>query len=236
MNKHDTFISPNELIEIAKRVVARYMYKGAIPKRDAEDTQMSIVEKFYNQQIKIKASFKGDCKINTYCIAILNRMCCEIIRKDFKTWQQVQNNETPIELGRSETYTSEKKAVINSEIKRLKYILNFFGDDRYKLILCIKLIYNLFIDNNDIKNIGVTDVNKYMIILKEAENKLLADKYNVLASLFNEIEDKKNKGDSIRMWMNKNTDKIIYLLNENNSNYDKKSIVILFEYMFSNHV
>ncbi|MEA3504402.1 MAG: hypothetical protein U9R32_04310 [Bacteroidota bacterium] len=75
------FISENELLFISAKVVNRYVDKGVIPSREKEDTQMFIVEKFLLKQKIIMRNFSGKAKITTYCISVLNNMCCEVIRK-----------------------------------------------------------------------------------------------------------------------------------------------------------
>ncbi|MGM0497951.1 MAG: hypothetical protein ACQESJ_08540 [Bacteroidota bacterium] len=81
------FISKTELMKYAAKIVCRYIYQGTIPEREEENVKMSIVGDFWEKQDIIAARFSGKAKISTYCIAILNRMCCELIRKNSMDWK-----------------------------------------------------------------------------------------------------------------------------------------------------
>ena len=79
-------VTESNLLLLAEKVVKRYVSKGVVPQRELEDTQMQMVEKFLLKQDKIEERFSGKSNVTTYCIAVLNNMCCEIIRKDLKHW------------------------------------------------------------------------------------------------------------------------------------------------------
>jgi hypothetical protein len=224
-------ISSDELLKMAEKIVSRYIFKGAIPMRDKEDVVMGMVEKFLSSQEKISKSFKGDSKISTYCIAILNRMCCEIIRREFKRWKEVNNEEAfQIELNGTKEYETSKKVVIQSEIDRFWRIMELFYQEKAKILLCVKFILGIEIQKIDVRNYTNHKENFYFDQFKALIDASLADKYAFLASLVNKVENTNVKGDAIRMWLNKKTDSIIYRLNGNGSSkYDKQSLTILLE-------
>ncbi|MFO7864089.1 MAG: hypothetical protein R6U85_08830 [Salinivirgaceae bacterium] len=226
-------IQHDELVTLTNKVVSRYVYKGAIPRRDSEDVAMSIVEKFLTAEKKINESFKGNSKTTTYCIAILNRMCCEIIRKDFKRWKEVSELEPTNERNEAtNSYEAEKKSIINSEIARFKRIIEFTDKEQYKLLLYLKFIYSINITKEDAKNYAHESADDVHAELFANKDEPLGTKYSILATFTNKYEGSSVSGDAIRMWLNKHTTSIINRLNQNGaSRYDKEAIGLLLELM-----
>jgi DNA-directed RNA polymerase specialized sigma24 family protein len=229
--KEGRIIQHSELITLTNKVVSRYVYKGAIPRRDSEDVAMSIVEKFLTAEKKINESFKGNSKTTTYCIAILNRMCCEIIRKDFKRWKEVSELEPTNErIETTHSYEAEKQTIINSEIARFKQIIEFTDHEQHKLLLYLKFIYNTNITEEDVQNYAQENADNVFGQLYETKDESLGTKYNILATFTNKLENTSVSGDAIRMWLNKHTNTILNRLNQNGaSRYDKEAIGLLLE-------
>lgn len=226
-------ISHDQLLTLTRSVVNRYSFKGAIPKRDRDDVTMTIVEKFLSSEKKITESFKGDSKITTYCIAILNRMCCEVIRKDFKRWKEVQEieNINPPDIP-THHFDASKNTIIQSELKRFKQLLEFTNNEQYKIILFLKFIMNVEFTKNDVKLYFPEDYINIFENLNNNKNESLGNKYKLLAETTNATEGTKIAGDAIRMWLNKHTSTIIARLNDKGqSAYDKETLVILLEYL-----
>ncbi len=79
---------------------------------------MNIIEKFLSSQKKILSDFKGKSKLDTYCYAVLNRMC----NKEVKTKMlQIQFNDNYHTLSSSEEVSqSEKELILKDDIHYLK--------------------------------------------------------------------------------------------------------------------
>lgn len=229
--KKHHIISHDELLTLSNTVVMRYSLKGAIPKRDREDVAMSIVEKFLLAEEKLTSAFKGDSKISTYCIAILNRMCCEIIRKDFKRWKEVQEFESPTEPdNQTHTLETSKNTIIKSELSRFNQIIEFAGKEKSKTILFLKYIFGIPFTIENVKDYNANDFNNLYSILNNSVEESLGNKYKILAEINNTNENTNIAGDAIRMWLNKQTNTIITRLNgHGTSNYDKETLGILLE-------
>src|SRR6056297_698798 len=127
------FCSEIKLLQLAEKVVDRYVYSGTIPSREREDVMMSMVENFLNKQDRIVSGFSGKAKITTYCIAVLNRMCCEVIRKQLMHWKS--RPEEYIKEDYSSVLSSSEHLVIEDEVHFLDKIFRMFNEDRVKILI-----------------------------------------------------------------------------------------------------
>ena len=227
-------ISDNQLLELAQKVVQRYVASGSIPDKEQEDIQMGIVEKFLQKHDHIQKAFSGKAKASTYCVAILNKMCCEFIRKEVKQWKQQPTEQ--IEQGQTSHRNSLEQLVINDEIRLLNKIISLFNDERYKVRLFMAYFYQLIIAELDIecydRNYKKNNLNQ---LFRQIDLKNKGEIYENLAIAVQKSENKKVKSDAVRMWLNKTIDKIIVRLNGpfNRANYDKESTQILFEFYYT---
>lgn len=230
-DKTNKLIQTEELMSLCRKVSFRYSQRGAIPQRYTEDVAYTILEKFLSSEEKITRSFQGKSKASTYCIAIINRMCCEIIRKDYQTWQQVSaDDENQSTRESTNHYDTEKQAVIQSELTRLKYLLEFFNEEQFKFIVFFKFIYELEINRQELKAYAGEKFKEIEELILQHQNESLATKYMILAKINEIVARKKIQGDAIRMWLNKQTNTLLNRLNADGvSRHDKNTIAILFE-------
>ena len=132
-----------DLLSLVRKVVWHYVRRGSIPQRESEDVVMSIAEKFLDRKNLIDARFKGEAKKTTYYIAVMHRMCCEVIRAQHRNWQLVDDSvDTRMECMASDDYETEKQMMLDQEVNRLKHLLAFTQDDRAKLILFFKVYFD----------------------------------------------------------------------------------------------
>lgn len=226
-------IKESELLLLAERVVSRYVYSHKLPRREAEDVKMGIVEKFLHKQEQIASKFQGKSTIKTYCIAILNRMCNEMIRKEIKHWNYAYD-EHKININTNK-YDASQKLLIRDEINALDKIMQLFDDEMHKARIFMAYSYKIPVREEDVKNYDkLYKQNKTIQLLDIDRIGSKAEMFENLAQLVNAVEHKNIKGDAARMWYNKTTSKIILRLNNSfiSTNYDKDSLEILFEYYY----
>lgn len=225
-------ISETDLLMLSRKVVGRYVNAGTIPIKDKDDVEMALVEKFLVKQNKISKAFEGKSKITTYCISILNRMCCEIIRKELKHWKN-SNEEVP-DISADKPLNNSNSTVINDEIQYLHKILLLFNDDFYKLKIFLAFFFQLKVRRSDIMR--YTERAELATYFKENKEKSKGELFEQLAKIVNINEGKNLKPDAVRMWLNKCIDSIILKLNGpfNRAWYDKETLQILFEYYYLN--
>jgi hypothetical protein len=219
------------VIFITKKVVARYISLSFIPNREREDTEMAVIEKFINKKEQIHQSFKGKSKITTYYTAIINRMCCEIIRKEQKHWYSLLENIISEENG-SKTlfFESAKETVIKDEVKRLSKALLFFNGDRQKVNLYLKYYFDIPLKNEDFEMYHNNYKETIQEILKTREGLKKSEVFENLSNVINLVENKNVGPDAVRIWLNKQIDIIIVRMNANgNYNYNQESLSILYE-------
>lgn len=231
--QNKTLISEIDLLALSEKVVSRYVAAKTIPLKDKEDVQMAMVEKFLLKQELIKKSFKGDSKVSTYCIAVLNRMCCEVIRSELKHWKN-QLIETEDKSSTSILKTSEQ-LLINDEKALLQKIFILLGNECYKTIVFLAYYYKLFPKEFEVQQYDKNYIeNKLIELLSNNESNTKGEIFNILSKTVNLVEGKEVKHDAVRMWLNKNIDIVIARLNGpfNRTSYDKESLQILFEYYY----
>ncbi len=231
-NYTNALMSMDVVMELVSMVVRRFFSKSSIPHREREDVEMAILEKFLKQQEKINAAFENKSNIKTYYLAVINRMCCEVIRSECKHWQSVSS----LEIDRSEFKNTacemepDTSMIIKNEIKRFSNLLLFFNEERDKILLFLKFLFDIPIRKEETREYLKDKQEELYPLLLRDQNLSLAEQYNILAQITNSVEDKNIKGDAIRMWMNKQIEIMLRRLNENDeSNHTKESLKILME-------
>jgi hypothetical protein len=229
----DKYLNDKEILELSHKVVNRYVSRGSIPIREKEDVAMSVIEKFLKKQEDINKRFQGQSKYTTYCIAVLNRMCCEIIRKELKHWDIRESD--IYEKHNQNQLSSSDMLMIKDETKNLNKIIIMFGAEKYKIRLFIAYYYRLRIILNDIKNYDSDYINHNLeLFFNNSEGLSKAEVFENLANVVNLVENKEIKNDAVRMWLKKVRMLIIERLNNYSGkmNYDNDSFQALYEYYY----
>lgn len=232
---HETF-TEQELLPIVKGVVRRYVQRKAIPNREREDVEMEVLEKFLKQKDKIYNAFEGKSKFSTYCIAVINRMCCEVIRKECKQWYLVPDTEdgTKFKEPTLNSHDAEKQLLFKLEVNRLQSVLYFFNNDYAKLVLFLKVYFSIPICNDDINSYANSYSEEVRSIIMDEKNSTKGDVFIRLAGVVNIVEQKEIGGDAVRIWFTNQVNIIIRRLNGNGiANHDKESLSILLEMLFN---
>lgn len=231
-NNSSVAVTMSLVVDIANKVVSRYVFRSVIPEREREDVVMAIVEKFLNQKDKIEKAFEGKSKLTTYFVAILNRMCCEVIRKESRHWYSIVEGEPLVNEASKRTleFEAEKSFAIVNEVKRLNNTMLLFNGERAKISLFLKYYFDLPIDYADISDYAGSRVEEVKELLQNATQISKGDTFDNLSQVVNIVEEKSVKGDAVRMWMNKQIEIILSRLNKNGmANHDKDSLAVLLE-------
>ena len=219
------------VIKIADIVVKKFVKNNSIHYSEFEDVRQSILEKYLLKKDKIEAAYTGQAKPETYISAILYRMVLEIIRTEKNKLLKQSDFEDNITIFNKEKIINpEEQLIIKNEKEFLSRILYTLGEQRAKITLFIKFFYQIQITENDVKQYAVNkDFNHIYNLFQQ--NKELKDKeiYNILCDVHNFTEEKKIKPDAVRMYINKNIEKIISRLNGRNNRtfYTKKTLGLL---------
>lgn len=223
-------VSDSELMRLAKKVADSYAYRGSIPFREKDDMAMSVLEKFLSKKDKINNSFKGNSKYTTYCIAVLNRMCLEIIRKDIKHWNISEDYASQNE--KEDEISSSQQLIIKDEVNYLRKLILLFGAESHKINLFFTYYFKYLVLEYDLENYDSKYIEHNLKeFLSNNEELQKAEILSNLAEVIKLVEDKDIKADAVRMWLNKIRNSIIKRLNMSSkrANYDKESFESLFE-------
>lgn len=221
----------NTLKELVSKTVMRYIARGIIPRREQEDVETAIIEKFLIKREKIESSFQGKAKITTYYIAVINRMCAEVIRKEQKHWYTINDQiDNHYHQQATVSFDTAKQTLVTEELLRFRASLMLFNGIRYKVILFLKYYFDIPLTDSDIKNYAGDKTEDARKILSERAKLSKAEVNEKLATLVSIIEKKEIKGDAVRMWINKQMDTILCRMNgRNNSFHCKETIGLMLE-------
>ncbi|WP_462281063.1 hypothetical protein [Salinivirga cyanobacteriivorans] len=221
----------NTLKELITKVVARYIARGAIPRREQADVETAIIEKFLLKQEQIDSAFQGKAKISTYYIAVINRMCAEVIRKEQKHWYSLNEHDDKKILADSTTnFDASKQTLVNEELKRFRATIMLFNGSSAKVLLFLKFYYDIPITTQEIRNYAESKTAKAQKIIEKRSELSKAELNQKLADLILLVEGKKVGGDAVRMWINKQMDTLLCRLNgQNKSFHNKETIGLMLE-------
>lgn len=216
---------------LISKVVARYIARGAIPRREQSDVETSILEKFLLKQAKIDSAFQGKAKITTYYIAVINRMCAEVIRKQQKHWYSInENDEKDLPQNATVSFDTARSTLVKEELKRFRATLMLFNGSSAKVLLFLKYYYDIPIKDNEISNYAGAKAEKAKQLLDNRSKLPKAMINQKLAELVLLVEKKQVGGDAIRMWINKQVDILLCRMNgKNTSFHDKETIGLMLE-------
>ena len=226
-------VQENQILEWAGKVVDRFVMKEFIPRRERDDIQMSLVEKFWVKKKELLNRFQGNSKLSTYCIAILNRMCLELIRSQKKNWNLVANEYFAIEQSLDNPY---HVTIIRQEAQTLHRILQLFDDEEAKIRLFSAFSYLLKIREADVASYDTKYKKHKLLRLFLTTGEITkSEVFQILSKVEQVVEKKTKQPDAVRMWINKNKKTSIRRLNLNHGKkvYNNESYQLLFEYYYS---
>ncbi|MCK9452172.1 MAG: hypothetical protein M0Q90_10815 [Bacteroidales bacterium] len=220
------------LSQAARKTVFRYVSRKAIPARELEDVEMTVIEKFINQKQQIVANFKGKSQASTYIIAIVNRMCCEVIRKEWKHWQAVDNQSYDVNLGFYPIADNQPDhaLLINLELERLQFALNKLQQSVPSAEPLLMFHFELKPQQKALKNWAGLKLDQLKIPLDKLTDASKTTRYQLIATMLSVVEGKNIKPDALRMRIYKYMDMLIADLNRNDqSQHTRETLKLLFE-------
>lgn len=234
VKREDEYIvRENQILEWAGKVVDHFVAKEFIPRRERDDIQMSLVEKFWVKKKELLSRFQGNSKLSTYCFAILNRMCLELIRSQKKNWNLMANEYSASEQSPDNPY---HVTIMRQEAQTLHRILQLLGDEEAKFRLFSAFSYLLKIREADVAFYDIKYKKHKLLQLFSPKGEIKkTEVFQILSKVEQVVEKKTKQPDAIRMWINKNKKTSIRRLNLNHGKevYNNESFQLLFEYYYS---
>jgi hypothetical protein len=230
----------NQLVELletdflsrtVQKTVQRYVKRRAIPVREQQDVEMAVIAEFIKQKNQIVSTFQGKSQASTFCTAVINRMCCAVIRKEYRHWQTIDHDLTQ---GMSETFgVSEDRTdhhlLIRMEISRLQKALEYFKQIAPAMEVLLTLHFELKPTTKSLAD-WFGEVSQVKEQLEQINKRKKTDRYKAIAALVSTIENKELKPDALRMRIYKYLDLLIEFLNKNDqSSHNRETLRLLFE-------
>jgi len=228
-NQLSDSLSVEQVMVLAEKVTGRYVVRGVIPERESDDVSAAMVEKFLQKKDQILQTFSGRASLNTYLIAVLNRMCCEVIRRESRHWYSVNESDAQSVVEKGYNHT-DIDTLINSEVTRLAALLSKLGSEGYKIVLMVRFFYHLGIMYDDICNWNTVHSVELSAMFQRNADTSKGELFAAMAAAVNLAEGKSVKPDAVRMWFNKKTEWLLKGLNQADSaRHTRETLVLLFE-------
>lgn len=216
----------SEISTIADAVVKRYIARGIIPIAYGDDICMAMIESFLLKKEAINKNFNHKSKIETYYTAVLNRMCCEQIRKEFKHWK----NTEPIDNQINETTSAnlpDLDLIIKQEVTLLFNILDQMTIDGKRFKVMLFFYYNVPFLKGIIEH-WATEKSLFVYDILNRKEKITKDEvYEKMKDAINYVEEMNKKRDAIRMWFTSRVSILLTILNKDNRAYHTKETIAL---------
>lgn len=233
-NTHNsTDFSLEQAMKIIDIIVKKFIKSGQINYDDYDEIKQILIEKYLNKQTTIAASFSNKSKVQTYISAVIYKMLLEVLRESKNYKNKVKKTESILANDYRQTVISpEDQLVIEDEKRYLIRVFESFGPEQDKLILFLKIYFQIDFTDTDLIKYCKIEKDKIAVELEGYENKL-ADKdiYKILCRLHFLGENKTVMPDAIRMYINKNIERLIARMNGKNERayYTRESLGILIE-------
>ncbi len=244
-NKEDILLlhnSPDKLIirfqPLIEIIVSKHIHNGYCTFDQREDVIQHINEKLIAKSGTIKKQFNGTTLLRTYYSAIIRNLIMEFLRVEMKF-----KNES-YKINNCDAVVQENNCIsmaLIDEFERFEVIIDMFGRQSKKLILCLKIFFRIPVSYNDfLKYCAKMTKRSFNAIFKalKPENQI-EDKYiyDILTPVLNKCDNKNNSPDAIRKWFKHKKEEILRLMNGDpqRANYDDEVMQILTEKYFMDY-
>lgn len=219
------------------KTVRYFTRSGFFKPEDEEDMIQDLSLFLLEKSAAIIDGYQGRAKFSTYITTILiNR--CRILAKNSRKIIYEELSSTQL-LSISESRVP--MFLLADEFNKLDTFFTLCMKKKFRLILCLKLIYKLPVSESDItsvfpgKNLDINEIEKIKR-MGDFSNTKLKD-YQIYAGLtdfLNTYEGKSNSSDAIRRWVDDKMEEMIQFLNgqPKQSDFTRESLQILVEKYF----
>ena len=238
-----------------RAIIGKYLINsGYYDREDADDLFQEISEWLILKKEKIVGAFQGRAKFSSYLYTILYYKCIELERGKLRKktngpgFVNYSAGNLSYWLGNigNDEISPEKKLILKEPCtilcKLLHDIIETYPKKKCKVTFCLRSIFRMLIYLIDLdfyeKEAEAAQKIKACTehLNKNGANLTDQEIHAGLTFIFNLLENKTNKDDAIRKWIEDRQKEIIALLNGNslNAHFDPDSFQLLFEYCFKN--
>lgn len=226
-----------KVLEITDIIMKKLVKNKSIHFSDFEEVRQSVLEKYFSKKEQIIDAFEGKSKPDTYISAVIFRTALSVMRSR-RNYAKYQSDVLPEEspaIIKEKTITPEEFLIIEDEKAYLKKVLLTLPD-RHKATVFLKCYFRLRIEETDLDIYpGKTTDSNVHKVLNQTDSLNDKEVYALLCQIENQCSKKSVKLDAVRMYINKITAMVLARMNGRTKRafYDKESLEILFEKLFS---
>jgi len=222
--------------EIVKIIVKKYIEGGMFKATDFDDIVQEINVSLLGKIPAMQSQYNGSSLFKTYFSVIVRNICLKAHRKTRKDIDFLQEDLS----GYFVEYAHEKRSVIEQEVARFRKILDLYGLQRPKLLLCLKIYFRIPLSPEDIR-LWYPECSKEDLAMMMEHFGLTYDQmndidiYTIVTPIMNRNEKRSNSADAMRKWTDSKVHEIIDLLNgrPQKLNHTIETLKILVDDFFS---
>jgi hypothetical protein len=218
-------------------IVQCYVRSGMFHPSEVDDTIQQINSEILGKLTRIREQYNGSTLFRTYLSNIVRHACLSLHtkRQSEPMFLRLDSCAPPLE-----SKQADRRLLIEHDIRVFRAILDQFHREKFKLMLCLKLIYRIPINRQDVLNwwpaCPPNDLNALLRAL-DGKDEDMTDKqvFSILQPLVNKAETSSGSADSIRRWVDERITKILKLLNDSppTSAHTRETLGILLDDYFT---
>jgi DNA-directed RNA polymerase specialized sigma24 family protein len=222
--------------EMIKQIVFNFVARGMFRSSDIEEIIQSVNLELLLKIPVIRQQYNGTTLLKTYISSIIRNICLRLKQKQDTNPGTVVLDEEVV----ADPSSIETGLILEGEIERLRLIINMFDRQMSKLLLALKIYYQIPINPEELiswypHSNSTTRARLGELFARPSKRYSPQHVYDVVAPLINDLEGKANTPDAFRKWSVEKIDEIIDLLNGSagSHQYDRDSLHELVEDFFS---
>jgi RNA polymerase sigma factor (sigma-70 family) len=232
---------PHELIlryqETVGIIVRSYIRSGMFHSGEFNDIVQQINKELLEKLPKIRQQYNGTSLFRTYLSNIIRHSCLDLHKKrqSEPVFLDIELSHIPVESDSIDT-----KLLIEHDILAFRAIIEQFYSERFKLLLCLKLMYGIPIHRQDVIQWWPACPEKDLMALVAAtaggvKKRTYGQAFELLRPISNKAEKNSSPADSLRRWTDERVLKILDLLNGSppTSAHNRETLGILLEDFFA---
>jgi DNA-directed RNA polymerase specialized sigma24 family protein len=232
---------PHELIlryqETIGIIVKSYIRSGMFHSGEFNDIVQQINRELLEKLARIRRQYNGTSLFRTYLSNIIRHSCLDLHKKRLSepAFLDVELSRIPLESD-----SIEAKLLIEHDILTFRAIIEQFHSEKFKLLLCLKLMYGIPIHRQDVLQWWPACPEKDLMALVVATDEGVKKQtygraFERLRPISNKAEKNSSPADSIRRWTDERILKILDLLNGSppTSAHNRETLGILLEDFFA---
>jgi DNA-directed RNA polymerase specialized sigma24 family protein len=242
-NRHEVALlhkDPGALVALyqgmIRTIVINFVATGLFHTSEIDEVVQSVDLELLEKMQVIKRQYNGTTLLKTYISSIIRNICLRLKQKQHgDPYTSVLDEEAVADPEKVDT-----RLILKDVIDHLRLILQLFDRHLPKVLLALKIYYQIPILQNELvswypRSDSAVRHGLVSLFTRQSDPVTPNEVYQQVAPLINALEGKNNTPDAFRKWSGDKIEEIIDLLNgsPNSRNFDKDSLRELVEDYFS---